>query len=81
MGYIVREDYKLRSVNVDPFTHILIFAKGRSMEKHTPTETRKLEDNQGKSYYLHIKYDKVGNPICRQVSRVATPSNGLEWYY
>ena len=51
------------------------------MFKAVATETRKMEDNQGKPYYLHIEYDKWGNPIRRQVSRLAQPTNTLNWQY
>lgn len=51
------------------------------MEKHTPTETRMMEDNEGVPYYLHIEYDKWGNPIRRQVSRFDEPSNSIDWLY
>lgn len=51
------------------------------MSKIVTTETRKMKDNKGVPYYLHIQYDKMGNPIRRQVSRVEQPSNTLAWFY
>ena len=45
------------------------------------TETRKMEYNNGKPYYIHIQYDKTGYPVRRQVSRVAKPTNYLAWHY
>ena len=51
------------------------------MPEVVTTETRMLEDNQGKPFYLHIEYDKWGNPICRQVSRFDEPSNNIDWLY
>lgn len=51
------------------------------MLEETTTETRKMKDNNGKPYYLHIQYDKMGNPIRRQVSRFDEPSNSIDWLY
>lgn len=51
------------------------------MEKHTTTETRMMEDNNGKPFYIHIVYDKDGNPIRRQVSRMNKASNYIDWCY
>lgn len=51
------------------------------MLEETTTETMEMEDNNGIPYYLHIQYDKMGNPIRRQVSRVEQPSNLLAWHY
>lgn len=45
------------------------------------TETRVLEDNEGKPFYLHIEYDGWGYPIRRQVSRFADPDKNLDWLY
>lgn len=79
---LVREDFKIRGVSVASLTHILIISVlGGNMFKAVATETRKMEDNQGKPYYLHIEYDKWGNPIRRQVSRLAQPTNTLNWQY
>lgn len=50
------------------------------MREAVTTETRMLEDNEGVPYYLHIQYDGYGNPLRRQVSRVAKPSNMLAWH-
>ena len=50
------------------------------MREAVTTETRMLEDNEGVPYYLHIQYDGHGNPLRRQVSRVAKPSNMLAWH-
>lgn len=50
------------------------------MFKAVTTETMKMRDNNGKRYYIHIQYDGYGNPIRRQVSRVAKPNNMLAWY-
>ena len=44
------------------------------------TETMEMEDNDGLPYYIHIKYDSWGNPLYRQVSRFAKPTNELEWH-
>lgn len=41
------------------------------MLKAVTTETMKMRDNNGKRYYIHIQYDGHGNPLRRQVSRVA----------
>ena len=49
------------------------------MEKHTTTETRMMEDNNGKPFYIHIVYDEDGNPIRRQVSRMDKASNYKDW--
>lgn len=51
------------------------------MPEVVTTETRMLEDNEGKPFYLHIEYDKWGNPIRRQVSRFADPDKNLDWLY
>lgn len=51
------------------------------MRKAVTTETRMLEDNNGYPYYLHIQYDRYGNPIRRQVSRFDEPSNNIDWLY
>ena len=51
------------------------------MPEAVTTETRMLEDNEGKPFYLHIEYDKWGNPIRRQVSRFADPDKNLDWLY
>ena len=78
----VREDFKIRGVSGVTLTHILIISViGGNMFKAVATETRKMEDNQGKPYYLHIEYDRMGNPIRRQVSRLAQPTNTLNWQY
>ena len=58
-----------------------LFVKGGSMSVTYTTETRKMEDNNGKPYYTHIQYDKTGYPVRRQVSRVAKPTNYLDWNY
>ena len=50
------------------------------MFKAVTTETMKMSDNNGKPYYIHIQYDRMGNPIRRQVSRVAKPNNALVWH-
>lgn len=50
------------------------------MLKAVTTETMKMRDNNGKRYYIHIQYDGHGNPIRRQVSRVAKPNNTLAWH-
>lgn len=63
-------------------TLILIFLEiGGNMFKAVTTETRKMVDNNGKPYYIHIQYDKTGNPVRRQVSRVDQPNNLLAWHY
>ena len=51
------------------------------MPEAVTTETRMLEDNEGKPFYLHIQYDGYGNPIRRQVSRFDKPSNHIDWLY
>lgn len=51
------------------------------MPEAVTTETRMLEDNNGYPYYLHIQYDRYGNPIRRQVSRFDEPSNNIDWLY
>lgn len=51
------------------------------MPEVVTTETRMLEDNEGKPFYLHIEYDKWGNPIRRQVSRFDEPSNSIASLY
>ena len=77
-----RKEVKLRRVDVVASTLILVsLVKGGSMSKAYTTETRKMKDNNGKPYYLHIQYDKMGNPIRRQVSRVEQPNNLLAWHY
>lgn len=43
------------------------------------TETMEMEDNDGLPYYIHIQYDNWGNPLYRQVSRFAKPTNNLDW--
>lgn len=50
------------------------------MLKAVTTETMKMRDNNGKRYYIHIQYDGHSNPLRRQVSRVAKPSNMLAWH-
>ena len=50
------------------------------MLEETTTETMEMEDNNGIPYYIHIQYDSWGNPLYRQVSRVAKPNNMLAWY-
>lgn len=51
------------------------------MSEPYPTETRMMEDNEGKPFYLHIQYDEYGNPIRRQVSRFTDPDKHLDWLY
>ncbi len=51
------------------------------MPETYPTETRMMEDNEGVPYYIHIQCDGYGNPIRRQVSRFAKPSNSIDWLY